>query len=68
MSANTKTFTGKDSYDLDKQLWDWRSDNPLAVITKVHSDEALLLEMASVRYGEKILSPDLVSRRIEYQD
>jgi len=30
------TLTGKDKRDLDKQEWDWRSDNPRAIIRKVY--------------------------------
>jgi hypothetical protein len=69
MAIKSKLFTGKDTFDLDKQQWDWRSANPAAVVTKVHSDETLPLEMTCRRYGERIITPDLVVlRRLEYED
>jgi hypothetical protein len=34
MAIKSKLFTGKDTFDLDKQQWDWRSANPAAVVTK----------------------------------
>jgi hypothetical protein len=59
---------GKDTHDLDAKLWDWRSAHPTIVVTKVHPDEALPLEMQSRRPGKKLLASDQVSRLIEYED
>jgi hypothetical protein len=68
MAIKSKLFTGKDTFDLDKQQWDWQSSNPTAAVRTVHPDQILPLEMTRRSFGEKIIAPDLLSRRLEYED
>jgi hypothetical protein len=63
----TKTLTGKDKYDLDKQQWDWQSGSKI-VIGKQWPDERLPLTMSAPRFGAKIEARDQFSRRIDYED
>jgi hypothetical protein len=39
----TTTFRGKDEVDIERQLWDWRTANPKAVISTKHPIERLPL-------------------------
>jgi hypothetical protein len=65
-SLKIKLFKGKDTYDLDKQQWDWRSTNPHINVVKQWPDEALALVMKPPRWGEKLTASDSVSRRLGY--
>ena len=45
--AKSITLTGKNPHDLDKKQWDWRSDNPGAVIRKAdHLERQRLVGMS----------------------
>jgi hypothetical protein len=62
------TFRGKDETDIERQLWDWRSANPKAVVTTKHPIEHLIPEMKPVSRFAKLQAVDLVSMRIDYND
>ncbi len=64
----TKTFEGKDQPDLDKQIWDWKSINPKFKELKRYPVERLPLNMTNVTPGTKIISQNLVSIRIDYEE
>jgi hypothetical protein len=64
----TLTITGKDEFDVEQKLWNWRSANPRAVVTTKHAVERLELRMQYPKKYEKILAPDTVSMRIDYDD
>jgi hypothetical protein len=68
MATMTKVFTGKDKYDLDKQLWDWRSLHPRARIETTHPDVRLPLEMQGRRPGGILIATDALSRQIDYRE
>ena len=63
------TLKGKDETDLEKQLWDWRSDHPNAIVTTKHPIEQLILEMKDPvgKFG-KLQARDSVSMRIDYNE
>jgi hypothetical protein len=63
-----KTFEGIDKPDLDKQIWDWKSANPKFKESKRYPIETLPLNMTKVTQGAKIVSPNLVSIRINYEE
>ena len=63
----TIRLKGTDSTDLDRKQWDWRQNNPRAIITKVYPDEVLPLEMQSTYPRRTITAQDRVSRLIEYE-
>jgi hypothetical protein len=63
----TQHLEGKDSDDLEAQMWAWRSAHPTAIIKKIYLDEPLQLEMLSRDFGEKLLAPNTMSRRFEYE-
>jgi hypothetical protein len=69
-SAMMKSMTlkGKDETDLERQLWDWRSANPKAVVTTKHPVEYPTPEMKPVSKGGALQGADLVSMRIDYND
>jgi hypothetical protein len=62
------TFRGKDEVDIERQLWDWRTANPKAVISTKHPIERLPLEMSPPTVGTKMQAPDSVLMRIDYKD
>jgi hypothetical protein len=64
----TKTFEGIDRPDLDKQIWDWKSANPKVKESKRYPVEMLPLNMTKITPGAKIISQNLVSIRIDYED
>jgi hypothetical protein len=64
----TLTITGKDEFDVEQKLCNWRSVNPRAVVTTKHAVERLELRMQYPKKYEKILAPDTVSIRIDYDD
>jgi hypothetical protein len=49
------TFKGKNEDDLEKQLWDWRTANPKAIVKQKHPIERLPLNLAKPSPGEKML-------------
>ena len=65
----SKTFEGKDKYDLDKQIWDWKSANPKVKELKRESIKSLPLTVTAptMPYAKKE-SPNIVSIRIDYDD
>jgi hypothetical protein len=65
----TQIFQGKDTIDLQQQLWAWRSANPTVVVRKEHPSERLPLQMQrpAGRFT-KMMAPNLVSMRIDYED
>jgi hypothetical protein len=66
--TKTRLFTGKDGYDLDRQLWDWRSANPAAINVKQAPDKPLPLDMTTPSRFAKIVPTDMVSRLVEYDE
>jgi len=64
----SKTFRGKDAYDLDKQEWDWRTANPSIKIINRHLDEQLPLNSRPVKPGTTLTADDTVERKIDYED
>ena len=66
----SETFKGKDQFDLNKQIWDWKTGHPKAVIKKTHSVEKSRVDATPVkRTGvKKIPAPNLVSVRVDYED
>ncbi len=64
----TITFRGKDEVDIERQLWDWRTADPKAVVLTKHPIERLPLEMRPTTMGAKMQALDLVLMRIDYTD
>ena len=62
----THTFIGKDEFDLEQLLWNWRSTNPRVVVTTKHPVERLERRMQSPKKYEKLLAADTVSMPIDY--
>jgi hypothetical protein len=65
----SKTFTGKDKQDLDKQVWAWRSQSSKVAVKKTYPDEILpvVASKPAGKFAPKS-SVDLVSRKIDYED
>jgi hypothetical protein len=65
----SKTFTGKDQYDVDQQMWNWRSSNPNIKVVKAHPAEDLELRMRAPAPNHRpIASPqDRVSVKVDYE-
>lgn len=61
------TFKGKDQYDLDKQLWDWRSANPKVKVTRTGPVKSIL-EAHTMQRWEPIVPRDTVSMSIQYEE
>ena len=61
-------FNGKDQFDLDQQIWAWRSGNPRLRVTKVHPTEELPLSVSSPYPMRKILPKDRLSVLVEYEE
>jgi hypothetical protein len=66
----SETFKGKDKYDLDKQIWDWRSAHPNFVVKKTHPIEKLPVDLSKPvsQFAKKIPAADCVSIRLDYED
>jgi hypothetical protein len=64
----TQIFEGKDTIDLQQQLWAWRSANPTAVMRKEHPVEQLPLEMRCTLPHAKLTAQYRVSIRVDYED
>ncbi len=66
----SKTFEGKDKFDLDQQVVAWRSANPKAVIKKTYPDENLPVHATkpTSMFAKKDPAPNLIRRRIDYED
>jgi hypothetical protein len=64
----SKTFTGKDKPDLDRQIWSWRSANLHISVKKIHpiKDVPFRMHRPHVRF-DKIKSEDRVSVRVDYE-
>ena len=64
-----KTFSGKDQYDLDQQIWNWRSANPHIKVVKTHPVENIELRMTSPTPNFGLIKPpqDTVSVTIDYE-
>jgi hypothetical protein len=67
-AQKTRLFKGKDKYDLDQQLWEWRSTHPQAFNVKEGPDNWLPISFRPILRFAKIVYPDLVSRLIEYDE
>lgn len=63
----SKTFEGKDEFDLDQQVFAWRLANPKALTEKTHPDEDLPVGVARRAGTQKNSAPNLVRRRIDYE-
>jgi hypothetical protein len=63
----TKIFTGKDKTDLDQQIWNWRQANPKFILKETHPIETLPLEIAPSAPPTKVMPPDMVLIRVEYE-
>ena len=61
-------FTGKDKFDVEKQIWDWRSAHPKVIIEKIYPEEMLPVEYKKPALGSKILAADTVSKKIDYEE
>jgi hypothetical protein len=65
----SKTFKGKDKFDLETQIHKWRSVNPHIVLKKRHPIEILPVEATRATFGSPIPEPqDTVSIRVDYED
>jgi hypothetical protein len=64
----TIRFKGKDQYDLDQQVWNWRSANPQLKVTKIHPTEQLPLQAYNPYPVRKIAARDTVSVLVEYNE
>jgi hypothetical protein len=64
----SKTFTGKDQYDVDRQIWDWRQANPTIKVVKTHSAEEIPLRMraSSPNHGPIPPAQDRVSVKVDF--
>lgn len=60
----SKTFTGKDKPDLDRQIWNWRSANSHMSVKKIHpmEDLPLRLHKPHVQFGK--IKPSLDPSRL----
>jgi len=64
----TQTFTGKSKRDLYKQLFEWKSSRPGAVVKETRIDN-LLVDLSQPVVGRaKIPEQDFVSMRIDYEE
>lgn len=64
----SKIFEGKDKFDLDKQMWDWKSANPKIKELKRYPIERLPWNVSKGAHGAKLSSPNVVSIRIDYEE
>jgi hypothetical protein len=66
----TITFRGKDTADLERQLWDLRQSNPKFVLKTKHPIERLPLEAKPVRKRPRaaLQAQDSVSMSVDYTD
>jgi hypothetical protein len=66
----TKTFTGKDERDLNKQKWEWHSTYPNAVVKKIYPIETLSPDLTrpAGRFAKIGPAQALVSMRIDYEE
>jgi hypothetical protein len=67
MTTLTQDFTGNGEFDLEQQLWAWRSANPQAVAVARQPIEHLELVMKAPVPGATLVAPDTVRLRIEYR-
>ena len=64
----TQTFTGKSNRDLYKQLFEWKSSRPGAVVKETRIDN-LNVDLSRPVVGRaKIPEQDFVSMRIDYEE
>ena len=64
----TQTFTGKSKRDLYKQLFEWKSSRPGAVVKETRIDN-LPVDLSRPVVGRaKIPEQDFVSMRIDYEE
>ena len=59
-------FYGMDQYDLDQQIWTWRSENPHFKVRRIHPTEDIPLTVSDRRPGQKIQFKKRVSVLVEY--
>jgi hypothetical protein len=66
----SKTFEGKDRFDLDKKLWDWKLSKPDARIIETHSMKGLpaRFNKSDSKFARIGPPPDLVSITIDYEE
>ena len=64
----SKTFTGKDKPDLDRQIWNWRSANAHINVKNIHpiKDIPIRLHRPNVRFSAS-KSQNRVSIKIDYE-
>lgn len=65
----SKTFVGKDQYDVDQQIWNWRNTNPHIKIVKTYPavDLGLPMKTPVPNYGPIASPQDRVSVKIDYE-
>lgn len=64
----SKRLIGKDQYDLDQQIWVWRSNNPNLRITRIHPTEDLDVIASAPLPLRKIDAKDRVAVVIDYEE
>jgi len=64
----TQTFTGKSNRDLYKQLFEWKSSRPGAIVKETRIDNLPVDLSRPVVGGAKIPEQDFVSMRIYYEE
>ena len=64
----TQTFTGKSKRDLYKQLFEWKSSRPGAVVKETRINDLPVDLNRPVVGRAKIPEQDFVSMRIDYEE
>jgi hypothetical protein len=61
-------FEDTDTFGLNKQVWDWQSQNPVEII-KTHPDELLPMAMRAPipNFGRLPAARNALSRKIEFR-
>jgi hypothetical protein len=69
-AMESKTFTGKDQYDVDQLIWNWRQNNPSIKALKTHSPVALEQRMTAPtpNHGPIMPPQDMVSVTVDYEN
>ena len=65
----SKTFTGKDKFDLDQQIRNWQLANPHVAVKKIYPAEKLPIEITkSAASLAKKEAQNTFSIRVDYED
>jgi hypothetical protein len=63
-----KVLESPDGTGLDQQVWAWTASNPNVVVKKRHPIARLPLPLNGIKPGEKLLTANAVSMRVDYTD